>query len=344
MLRAVVVIIAWAALGCGAAGNVAQRDVVFAQYTPLASNLEIARRALPPLTYRRMQQTIAEQHLAMAEHAIDLSREKFDVYVPAGPPPAAGYGVVVFISPWEKTTRAQKWRAALDRHGLIFVAAQASGNRHRIIDRRLPLALLGYHNILARYPVDPARVYVWGFSGGSRTAEIAALAYPDVFRGALLSAGSDPIDGSTGTFIPPLDLLRTFQRTRLVFASGQDDNTALDGDAIAQSSLRASCVFDIANRIVHGIGHDAPDGVVVDDLFDLLDERHPPNPAELDRCNAGLTSALAHHVAQANAALDRGDPDAAQKLILSIDARYGGAAAHELAELDDRLARLKHRG
>ena len=102
-------------------------------------------------------------------------------------------------------------------------------------------------------------------------------------------------------------------------------------------------MFDIANRIIHGIGHDAPDGVVVDDLFDLLDERHPAEPAALDRCNAGLTSALAQHVAQANAALDRGDADAAQKLILLIDGRYGGGAAPQLAELDARLARLKHR-
>lgn len=51
-----------------------------------------------------------------------------------------------------------------------------------------------------------------GFSGGSRVAEIAALAYPDVFRGAILNAGADPIDGQDGIDKPPADLLRAFQR------------------------------------------------------------------------------------------------------------------------------------
>ena len=52
-----------------------------------------------------------------------------------------------------------------------------------ILERRLPLALLGYWNARSRYPIDPDRVYVGGLSGGSRVAQIAALAYPDVFRG-----------------------------------------------------------------------------------------------------------------------------------------------------------------
>ena len=68
----------------------------------------------------------------------------------------------------------------------------------------------------ARYPIDPKRVYVGGLSGGSRAAEMTALAYPDVFRGALLNAGSDPIGGEAGIYLPPAELFRRFQETKLV--------------------------------------------------------------------------------------------------------------------------------
>ena len=61
----------------------------------------------------------------------------------------------------------------------------------------MPLALLAYENIRRSHTLDANRVYVGGMSGGSRVALRVALAYPDVFRGALLNAGSDPIgDGA----------------------------------------------------------------------------------------------------------------------------------------------------
>jgi len=71
------------------------------------------------------------------------------------------------------------------------VTAANSGNDAPTIDRREPLALLAAHNTMKQYPVDPQQVYIGGFSGGARVALRLALAYPDVFHGALLNAGSD---------------------------------------------------------------------------------------------------------------------------------------------------------
>ena len=53
--------------------------------------------------------------------------------------------------------------------------------------------VLAAYNVMKRYAVDPQRVFVSGFSGGARVAMRLALAYPDLFRGALMDAGSDPI-------------------------------------------------------------------------------------------------------------------------------------------------------
>jgi len=39
----------------------------------------------------------------------------------------------------------------------------------------------GRYNIMQQYPVDPQRVYVAGFSGGSRVALRLVLGYPTCF-------------------------------------------------------------------------------------------------------------------------------------------------------------------
>jgi pimeloyl-ACP methyl ester carboxylesterase len=338
-LAALVAAVAIAASAAACAGSLgrAERDVVFAQYAPQSRNDEIARRVLPPLTYRRMKQTLAAQHQTLAEQAIDLAAERFDVYVPDAPPPPGGYGLIVFIAPWEEPTRPQRWRAALDRHHLILVAAQHSGNGQTILDRRLPLALLGYHNARTRYPIDDRRVYVAGFSGGSRVAEVAALAYPDVFRGAVLAAGSDPIDGRTGTFKPPAELFRAFQRSRLVYLTGDQDLTALDADDVSQASLRESCVLDVRTVAAHGVSHDAPNAVTLDRALEALEAPGAIDAAALARCDAGVQRGIAAAVAEARAAIARGDRDRARALIKAIDARFAGLAAHDIVELDAAL-------
>src|SRR5208282_4778992 len=74
-------------------------------------------------------------------------------------------------------------------------------------------ALLAAQNIMHRYTVNPDRVYVAGFSGGSRVAMRLALGYPDLFRGALLNAGSDPI-GDALAPIHPRILFSAFRPRR----------------------------------------------------------------------------------------------------------------------------------
>ena len=54
-----------------------------------------------------------------------------------------------------------------------------------------PLALLAAHNIMQPYSVNREHVFIGGVSGGSRIALRVALSYRDLFRGALLNAGSD---------------------------------------------------------------------------------------------------------------------------------------------------------
>lgn len=321
----------------GGGTGVLHEDVVFTRYTPLARSVEIARRTLPPLTFARVaQQLLADKH-KLSDQAIDLKKEKFSIYVPGGAPPPKGYGLLVWIPPWTGTTHPKIWRPPLDRFGLIFVAADNSGNDESILDRRLPLAVLAAENVRAQYPIDPERIYVGGLSGGSRVAEIAALAYPDVFRGALLNAGSEPIDGAGGMYKPPAQLFQVFQRTRLVYITGDMDEGNLTQDEISQESMHDWCVFDVKIEIALGLAHQALDAPSMDRALKALEEPRSVNANELASCNARIERDLAAQLREAEAAVARGDRESARALLKSIDARYGGMAAAPLVGLDARL-------
>src|SRR5207302_10639959 len=242
--------------------------------------------------FRRGQEAIAAKGRHLREQQIDLAQERFAVFVPDVAPPKDGYGLLVFVSPGAQAIRPNRWRPPLARHRLIFVSAANSGNEASILDRRLPLALLAYENVRARHPIDPKRVYVAGLSGGSRVAEMAALAYPDVFRGALLNAGSDPIGGEEGIYLPPADLFRKFQETRVVFVTGAQDEDNLAADDRSQKSLRNYCVFDLDTLTPGSLGHQALDATSLDRALDMLDERSPADAAKLAQCNARLQAEL----------------------------------------------------
>lgn len=314
------------------------QDVTFTHVSPLSRNQEIARRTLPPLTFRRGQQALAARGEAFAEQPIDLSKEKFAVYVPAGAPPEKGYGLLVFVAPWPQATQPRRWRPPLDRHHLILVSAAHSGNEVKILERRLPLSLLAYENVRARYPVDANRVYIGGLSGGSRVAQIAALAYPDVFRGVLLNAGSEPIGGERGIYLPPADLFRLFQQTRVVYVTGADDQGNLEDDQISQASMKEWCVHNVEVQIARRLGHEALDPSSLDHALDALDERPALDAAGLERCNARIQRELQAKLADAEAAIARGDRDSARDKLKDIDGRYGGLAAPAILKLDEKLA------
>lgn len=316
-------------------------NVTFTEYTKLSTNVEIARRVLSPLGFRSVEQRW-QQAKTLREQAIDLTRERFVMYVPANPAPPAGYGLLVFIAPWSHATEPNHWRPPLDRHGLIFVAAGNSGNDTAVLDRRLPLALLAYENVRQRYPIDPARIYVSGLSGGSRVAQVAALAYPDIFRGALLNAGSDPI-GDQRRNLPPADLFQKFQQRRVVYVTGEHDTLNLAADRASRNSLKTWCVFDVAVQEAPRLGHELVNAAALNRALDVLDPLETKTSRDVDefaRCNARIQQSLAAELTEASAALARGDRADAQARIVQIDKRFGGVAAPAVLELQARLDQL----
>jgi len=316
-----------------------RNDVVFTRYTPLSSNAEMARRLLSPLTAARIPAALARSGKVLAEQPIDLARERFMVIVPARAPPG-GYGLLVFVPPWESAAAPQGWAPVLDRAGVIFVSAARSGNVASPLSRREPLALLAWANITRRYKVDPARVYIAGFSGGSRVAMRLALGYPDVFVGALLDAGADRI-GDRQVPLPPRDLFAKFQEsTRLVFLAGARDGEVLDKQEASMASMREWCVQNLEERVMPLAGHEAADSAALSRALEALASPARPDPAKLAACRVGVERRLAAAFQAVGSLIAGGKRDEARRRLDDIDGRFGGLAAPRSLDLARRVDML----
>ena len=309
-----------------------QSNVRFDQYAPLAANDVLASRLLSPLAAARLRRKLSASNMTLQGQPVDLGAERFTLYVPPKAPPK-GYGLMVFVPPWPDARIPSGWRRALDAYGLIFVTAGQSGNEAAVASRRIPLALLEAQNVRARYLVDPERVYVAGFSGGSRVAEQIAVAFPDVFAGAVLDAGSDPLGGA-GAPVPAKTLLESLQEhSRIVAVTGAEDDMNLSKDAETAQSMTHWCAFNVSMRTAPWIGHDVIGPEALSQALAGLEARPSPNLVRLNACRASLENELAAGLQRAGAEVAAGRLGAARKLIFGLDERFGGFA-------DDRLVSL----
>ena len=339
MMRNAALILLAMMLPLGAAGQESseivtglQRNVIFSQYSTLSRSTEIARRALSPLANVEVARFSAQ----LRPQAVDLGQERYAVYVPAQHPPR-GYAVLVFIPPWQDARLPPAWAQALDAGGMIFVTAAKSGNEENVIDRRIPLALLGAYNIMQRYPIDPERVYIGGFSGGSRVAMRTALAYPDLFHGALLNAGSDPIGGAEA-LLPPDDLFAQFQSsTRLVYVTGTEDSGNIQQDMVSRGSMTAWCVFGTRVESMLKVGHDPATLYSLRRALDTLDQRAPVDQEKLSACRSRVAQELAADLLRVADLIGRDKPHDAWRSLTKLDIRYGGLAAAESIQLEQRI-------
>ena len=349
MLRAVTRVLSFLAIGLGgpyAAGADLQpqgegaptgllSDVVFTEYSPLSGAAEVTRRLMSPLNTLRVSRALQHSGTAVRAQSIDLTHEKFAVYVPAQAPPG-GYSLLVFVPPWREATVPRQWLSTLERHGVIYVSAANSGNDADVLDRREPLALLAAANLMQRYPVNPARVHVGGFSGGSRVALRIALGFPDLFSGVFLDAGSDAI-GSAEIPLPPADLFKRFQEaTRLVYVTGGHDDFHLQQDKESQQSLEGWCVLDLVTEDAAWTAHEVVDARAFNRVLDALEHRKAPPSNQLQKCRERVATELSSQLQRAEELVAGGKSADAVAAVRKIDARYGGLAAPRSIELAEK--------
>ena len=298
--------------------------------SPLASTAEIVRRTFSPLTAQRITATNS-----IAGQPIDIARESFVVYVPDHKPPE-GYALLVFVPPTDIAKVPSGWAPVLDEKGVIFVSARAPATS-QVESRRMPLAVTAAANLMKEYGIDPARVLVGGFSGGSRVALRLALAYPDVFRGALLNSDSDPIGTSTIP-LPPADLLHQFQEnSRIFYLSGDLDLGSKSMQAASEGSLQKWCVFDTRGATMPHAGHTTADERILSLALDTLLDPTPAKQDGLAECRAGIQSDVAADVQHIEALIANGDKPAARQALTNLDTKFSGLAAAQILALERKL-------
>lgn len=312
------------------------RDVVAVENTPYGENAELLRRMASPLTRLAAERSLADSGATLTRYPLDVAAERFLIYQPAAHPAPHGFALLVFVPPWQDARLPPGWAMVLERFGVVFITSARSGNDEPN-GRRFPLALLAAAEARRRFPIDPERVYVGGFSGGSRIALRIALAYPDVFRGAILDAGSDPI-GTPEVPLPPRDLFALFQsQTRLVYITGERDLVHLADDAGSIRSLHRLCVTNIDEAVQPRVQHEiAPPGALSQALG-RLGAPGPAAPEKLAGCRAALDADLAARLREVEELIDKGANREAAARLRQIDDRFGGLAAPRSVELAGRL-------
>ena len=311
------------------------RGIALDELSPLSARDQITHRLLSPLGLRAFEREIAAKHLRVAEQTIAAGAEHYGLFVPESPSDGP-YGLVVFVSPYDEFSLPGGWAEVLSRERLVLVSARASGNDQDMLERRVPLALNGYGYAIRHFRIDPERVYIAGFSGGGRTAQLVGVAYPDVFRGILTFSGSDQF-GETAVAPPPRELMRLVQaRTRIVQATGTADEVNIAIDGRTRRSMAALCVANVAHADEPRLGHGLPRGSGLSRALKAL-QAQPRGDAGDAACEAGLQARIERELAAIGASIEAGRIVPARKALLALDAHYGWLAAPGSVQAMERI-------
>jgi len=309
------------------------KRVAFADGTPLARNGELIERLFSPFA----SADLAKKNDAATLNAfpVDPRNEKFGLYVPAKKPPG-GYALLVWVSPLEGAGMPLGWAATLEDRGVIFVTAARSGNETSPLGRRIPLALTAAANVARTYPVDPDRIWIAGFSGGSRIAERMALAYPDVFTGAILDGSADTVPAADIPLPSRENFERFIDRTAIMFSTGQEDRFNTEDARRVASSLLHYCFDRLSLEVRPHEGHQAMNGTSLAKAIEFLEHPREAASPQNRKCREQLYSRMEAELARAEALAPNGGGQA-REAVRTIDRRYGRLAAPRSLELRARV-------
>jgi poly(3-hydroxybutyrate) depolymerase len=203
----------------------------------------------------------AAQAKALANTLDPDRRITYRVRLPPGPAP---HGVLVFVSPRDEADLREGWADVLDKRNLVWIAAQGYGNDKPRAQRVL-VALMALKHLQRTLPLDRARLYVGGMSGGGRIASQALARFPGFFSGALCIVGAD-------YFTPESQLVPELATKRVVFMTGDGDFNRREIRAVYSRFLDAGVTHAYLMDL-QDFDHQYPDAEQLDAALALLDTR-----------------------------------------------------------------------
>ena len=291
----------------------------FTLTTPLADAREVAQRLLHRIVF---ENALKAGEIGSGQ-TVDPTRETWQMYVPEDYDGSQAYGVLVYVDPRPVAWVPYGWEGQLKAHKLIFVAANKSGNRESVDGRRIPLALTGLVNVEARYRIDPARMYVAGFSGGGVTASRIAAAYSDVFTGAIYISTSDGL-GSPEVPVPPKERYQLMQdRGRYVFTNGTEETTNQIMNGRSFGEYKSLCVLHVYRIEIPDVVHEDLPPRPFARALKYLDDPDKVDPADQASCEQRLAERRAASLKEIRQAFADDDTAKAHDLLVDFHQQFG---------------------
>jgi predicted esterase len=211
---------------------------------------------------------------------LDLTRESYEVIVPRSYKKEVPHGLFIWISPNDQCALPADWEKVLAERKLIFIGALKSGNNREVFGR-MQLAITANDQMRQMFNIDPARVYLSGHSGGSRVASMLAVAYADMFSGAVCFMGVNfffPTQGKDGTtyearYIPHPEIAMIAQNeSRIALVTGSKDFNFDNTTVIYEQGFKTNAFKHVKLFDIPGQGHGAPAKEWLEKALEFLDE------------------------------------------------------------------------
>lgn len=210
----------------------------------------------------------------------DVSKETFEILLPEDWNAADPYGLFIWISAGDSPRIPEEWEAVLAKHRLIFIGAKNSGNKRNIFDR-VRMAIDANHNLRQRYRIDGRRVYVSGFSGGSRVASMLGVAWGDMFSGTICCMGANfytdvpAPDGKVYglNYLPDEQLLPLVkQACRYSLISAENDFNLANTKGVYENGFVKEGFQHVQIFEVPGLGHKMPPADWLEKAIQFVDQ------------------------------------------------------------------------
>jgi poly(3-hydroxybutyrate) depolymerase len=188
------------------------------------------------------------------------------MYVPRSYDPGRPAGLMVYISPTSSGQLRADWQPVMEEENLIWISANRSGNR-RPTRKRILLASLAPYVAAQGHEIDPARVYLSGFSGGGKAAGIASIHLAGLFKGAVFICGAE-MWSDVGS-----EHFAIAAENRYVFVTGTRDFNRMLTKEVHEEFGRAG----LANTkllVIPGMDHRTPDAEHFRESILYLDRRN----------------------------------------------------------------------
>lgn len=187
---------------------------------------------------------------------------KWQVYVPENYNSSKPAGILCYINSGDNGGIPGKWKEVMDKHNLIWIGADRSGNKIYTY-WRIVMALEGIRRIKESYSINEERVYISGFSGGGRVSSILAIRNADVIKGAVYHCGCNAPGGNDKK------MLKLARDNYFAFITGTKDFNLNDTKGVEKSYKGGN--FDNTKLIVvNGMGHSTPDAKVFNEAIEYL--------------------------------------------------------------------------